>query len=251
MKIPFGMALLVLTPLAVAEEVSATPYRPTISNPAELSAPGWLEVEMGLARTRGGENQWQNNQPYTFKYAFTRDFGIVLGGDVRVNQIDVTGQEIAGGGDNTVLFKHRLDAGAGQAFGLEWGAKFDTSTPGIGSGKQDYILNGIYSVDVDEVRIDANLGATWLGLWEEGLGRRQYNWAVALSREVMPRWNLSGELSGFSRQGKSATSQALAALSYAVNDRLVLDFGVAAGTSQNAPDWSAFAGATWLVSDFR
>ena len=135
LKIIFSLGLLAFTHLAGAEEIVATPYRPTLSNPAELSAPGWLEVEMGVARSNGGENQWQNNQPYTLKYAFSRDFGVMLLGDFRVNQIDATGQETAGQGDSTLIFKHRFGASEGQAFGLEWGAKLDTAATGIGSGK--------------------------------------------------------------------------------------------------------------------
>lgn len=250
LKLIFSLGLLVFTHLAGAEEIVATPYRPTLSNPAELSAPGWLEVEMGVARSKGGENQRQNNQPHTLKYAFSQDFGVMLLGDFRVNQVDATGRETAGQGDNTLIFKHRFGASEGQAFGLEWGAKLDTAAIGIGSGKTDYILNGIYSVDVGEVRIDANLGATWLGLQEDGLGRHQYNWSVAVSKEVMPKWTLAGELSGTARQGKSAASQFLAAASYAVNNKLVVDFGAAAGISRIAPDWSVFAGVTWLVRGF-
>jgi hypothetical protein len=247
MKTIFGLGLLALARLAGAQEAAATPYRPTLSNPAELSAPGWLEVEMGVARSKGGENRWQNNRPYTLKYAFSEDFGVMLSGDLHVRQVDLTGEKTAGQGDRTLVFKQRFGASEDQAFGLEWGAKLATAASGIGSGKADYVVNGIYSIDVAAVRIDANLGATRLGLQEKGLGRSQYNWSAAVSKEVMPKWTVAGELSGTARQGKNGASQFLAAASYAVNKQLVLDAGTAAGISRMAPDWSVFAGLTWLV----
>lgn len=250
MRLGLGFGLLACTYLAGAEEITATPYRPTISNPAELPAVGWLEVEMGVVRSKGGENQWQNNQPYTLKYAFSQDFGILLSGDLRVNQVDAVGQQTAGQGDNILIFKHRFGASEGQAFGLEWGTKLDTATTGLGSGKSDYILNGIYSVDVGEVRIDTNFGATWLSLREEGLGRYQFNWAVAASKELMPKWTVAAELSGTARHGKNDTTQFLTAASYAITNKLMVDFGVAAGISGIVPNWSVFAGVTWLVGGY-
>ena len=40
---------------AWAEEPAATPYRPTVSNPAALSAPGYFELELGALSAKGGE----------------------------------------------------------------------------------------------------------------------------------------------------------------------------------------------------
>jgi hypothetical protein len=43
-----------LSTAIAADEPSTTPYRPTVSTPANLSEPGWLEVEAGGQQTRGG-----------------------------------------------------------------------------------------------------------------------------------------------------------------------------------------------------
>ncbi len=231
------LSLLAAANLALADEVTATPYRPTVSDPAEMSAPGWLEVEGGVARSKGSDNSWQNNQPYTLKYAFTEDFGVMLTGDFRVSQVDASGQKTAGRGDNILLLKHRFGATDDHAFGVEWGVKFANGATGISSGAQDYIFNGIYSVDIGKVRVDSNLGVTRLGLKEDGLGPQQYNWAVAVSREVFPQWTLAGELSGTSRHGMSATDQFLVAASYAVSNKVVVDFGAAAGYQPDCAGW--------------
>src|SRR5437016_3240382 len=41
--------------LLAADEPAATPYRPSVSTPAALSEPGWLEGELGWQRTSGGD----------------------------------------------------------------------------------------------------------------------------------------------------------------------------------------------------
>ena len=35
------------------DQPSVTPYRPSVSTPAILSAPGWIELEAGIQRDRG------------------------------------------------------------------------------------------------------------------------------------------------------------------------------------------------------
>ena len=247
-----GLASTLLYPTpASAEAPAATPYRPSVANPAELPAPGWLEVEAGAVRTQGGDAAREDSLPYTLKYAFSPDFGVLLGGDARVRQIDVDGSRSSGRGDTTLIFKHRLHAGQDAAWGLEWGAKFDTAARDLGSGKNDYLLTGIYSVDVADLRIDTNLGATWLGLREPGLGRWQYGWAVSLSSEVIPGWTLAAELSGELRRGAPDNTQFLAAASHSLSRRLVVDFGAAAGLNREAADWSFFAGLTWLATGLQ
>lgn len=230
---------------------AATPYRPTISNPAELSAAGWIEVETGLARSKGGGAAWQNNTPWLLKAAYTEDFGIMLGGDADVRQTDAESSVLRGRGDTSFAFKHRWEMDEDAAFGLEWGAKFATARTGIGSGKQDYGANAIYSRDIDKTRLDANLGATRLGLDEAGLARRQYPWALALSRQVGDDWTVALEVAGTRRRGAPASTQLLVAAGYSVSKRLVLDFGMASGISAAAPKWSAFLGATYLAAQFR
>lgn len=244
------MTALCLQSACADEAPAATPYRPTVSNPAELSAPGWLEVEAGLARTKGSDATWQNDTPWLLKLAFTEDFGVMLGGDARVRQTDANGTVLSGQGDTSLAFKHHWAVDENSAFGLEWGAKFATAAAGIGTDKRDYSLNGIYSRDIGKTRIDANLGATRLGLLEDGLAHWQYPWAVAISHPISNDFSLALEASGVSRRGTSPSTQLLFAASYSVSKRLVLDCGMVSGVSQTAPKWSAFMGATYLAARF-
>ena len=38
-----------------ADTPSVTAYRPTVSDPAALSAPGWFELETGISSVRGAD----------------------------------------------------------------------------------------------------------------------------------------------------------------------------------------------------
>lgn len=58
---------------------SVTPYRPTVSNPAELSAARHLEIEAGFEYVNGGGLKERLATPVTLKYAFNRDWGIMFG----------------------------------------------------------------------------------------------------------------------------------------------------------------------------
>src|SRR6476660_6387091 len=81
------------------DELSVTPYRPSVSTPAALSAPGWLEVEAGVQRSRADDPQRRDTLPYTLKLAFTPDWGIRIGGDAIVRQLNADGSRVSGAGD--------------------------------------------------------------------------------------------------------------------------------------------------------
>lgn len=157
---------------------------------------------------------------------------------------------LRGGGDTSLTFKQHWAVDDNTAFGVEWGAKFATAAAGIGTEKRDYGVNGIYSQDVGQYRIDANLGTNRLGLGEDGLARWQYPWAVAISHPVDADWSIEFETSGLYRRGAAASTQMLLATGYSVTKRLVLDCGVISGASGTAQKWSAFLGATYLAAKF-
>ena len=230
-------------------EPAATPYRPGAANPAQLSVPGWLEGEVGIARSNNGAATFLDDTSWLLKLAFSEDFGVMLGGDAHLRQSDMSGV-LSGHGDTLLTFKNHWAVNEATAFGLEWGAKFPTAADGLGSGKRDVGFNGIYSRDIGNVRIDANLGATKIGLIEQGLARWQYPWAVAVSRAVNDDWSLVIEESGTYRHGAGATTQMLVAATYNVTKRLVLDGGLVSGTSNAALKWSAFMGVTYLAAKF-
>ncbi len=240
-----ALAQIAGTQAVLAAEPAATPYRPTLSNPAELSAPGYLELEAGWQRETGGGER-RAALPWLAKYAFSEDFGVLLGGEAAVWLRDPAGVRRNGQGDMSLTLKFHRALAETSALGLEVGARLDTAANGLGGGRSDYTINGIYSGDFGPLRGDLNLGVTRLGSTAAGEGRDEAAWALALSRNLGGPWGAAVELSGTARRNARPTSLFLAAVSYAVSPTLVLDFGAATALTRVGPDLGLFLGFTWL-----
>ena len=231
------------------DATSVTPYRPSVSTPAALSAPGWLEVEAGVQSSHADDPARRQSLPYTLKLAFTPDWGIRIGGEAVVHQVGADGSSVRGGGDTSVVVKRRFGLNDASAFGLELAAKLPTARTGLGSGHTDIGLNGIYSTDFgDNWHTDINLLATHLGGVDAGLSRWQSGWATALSRNLSERWGMVGELSGTHQGGSAATTQALVAASYSVSKAVTIDVGASKGLTTASGGWSVFSGVTFLAA---
>ena len=234
---------------AADEPPAATPYRPSVSTPAALSAPGWLEVEAGGLRERAAGSARRDSLPYTLKLAFTPDWGVRLGGDAWVRQVDDTGHALSGGGDTSIVVKRRFAIDDASAFGLEGGVLLPTSRRGLGNDRADWSVNGIYSADLPgELHTDLNLVATRLGRPDPGTSRTQMLWAASLSTALNDRWGVVGELSGTRQRGVEGTTQLLVAASFNVSRALVLDAGAAHTLRSGSHERSFFAGFTWLAA---
>ena len=174
-----GLACLAAPLLAVADEQpTVTPYRPSVSTPAALSAPGWLELEAGPQFDRGRASARSRSLPYTLKLAFTPDWGVRLSGAAWVRQTDESGQTVSGVGDSSIIVKRRFAVDDTSAFGLEGGVTLPTGNKDVSNGKADYAVNGIYSADMGDYHTDLNLAATRVGAVDAGVGRSQSLWAA-------------------------------------------------------------------------
>lgn len=250
-----AMALCASTVLAQTstdDQPSVTPYRPSVSTPAALSAPGWLEIEAGVARASGSGSERRDSLPYTLKLAFTPDWGVRVGGDAWVRQTDDVGQRLSGGGDSSIVLKRRFAINETSAFGLEAGATLPVGRKNISSGKSDYSLNAIYSADLGagwgDCHTDLNLVSTRIGVVDAGVSRAQTLWAASLSKSLNERWGIVGELSGTRQRGVDSSSQVLFAVSYNVSKSLALDAGVARSIRAGVADRSVFTGLTVLLA---
>ena len=246
------MKFLPLTALALAMTAQAVhaaddggpavvPYRPSVSTPAQLSAPGYLELEAGgLRATDSGDSR--TSLPYTLKLAFTADWGIRIGGEAWVRDAFPGGAE-TGIGDTAVVLKRRFAVSDATAWGLELGETFPTAKSSIGLGHAATTINGIFSSDFAPAwHTDINLNETHLG----GSGQTsqwQLGWAAAVSRTLTDAWGAVGEFSGTHQPGFD-TTQFLAAASWNQSPAAVFDFGFARALTDTAPRWQVFAGVT-------
>ena len=105
----FALLEFAATRASAEDEPSATPYRPTVSTPANLSEPGWVELEMGGQRTNDGSSAHRDNILYALKYAFTPDWGVRVGGDTWVREVGNDGSRLSGFGDTAKDYDFRIE----------------------------------------------------------------------------------------------------------------------------------------------
>ena len=219
---------------------AVVPYRPSVSTPAQLSAPGYLELEAGGLRATG-DGASRTSIPYTLKLAFTPDWGVRVGGEGWVRQAQ-PGAAQTGVGDTQVVLKRRFEVSDASAWGLELGETFPTAKSSIGLGHAATTVNAIFSSDFAPAwHADINVNETRLGGQP---GAWQLGWAAAFSRTLTDAWGAVGELSGTHQAGASDTAQFLAAATWNQSPAAVFDFGFARGLTDATPHWQVFAGVT-------
>ena len=234
-----------------AQDVAVTPYRPTVSTPAALSAPGWLEVEAGLQAVDAGAATHRDSVPYAIKLAFSPDWGVRIGGEALVRTPVAPGDQVTGVGDTVLVLKRRFAIDEQSAVGIEVGLAAPTARAGAhsGSGRTDYTATGIYSADfAHALHADINVGLAQLGVADPATSRRQALWAAALQDGLNDRWGLVAELSGTRQSGVHATAQILVGATYSPGKRVTWDLGLVRGMTATTPTWSVFVGTTFLVS---
>lgn len=105
--------------LAAADEDAMTPYRPSVSSPAQLPVAGQLELELGGIHVRSGDTR-RTGLPYQLKLAFNADWGVLLGGEAQVWQYDGV-DHVRGVGDTNLVLKRAWVVDDASAFGMEFG----------------------------------------------------------------------------------------------------------------------------------
>lgn len=243
----FPLSLILLSPALAQEERGITPYRPSVSTPAQLPVAGQLELELGGLGVKMGDAR-RDSLPYLFKLAFNDQWGVLVGGEAYVSSRDASGARARGVGDTGVVLKRAFLVDEATAFGLELGVKLPTAKDTLGSGKADYTLNGIYSKDLGKVHMDANLNFTRLGAFEAGSSPTQAGLSASFSVPLAQQWSATAELSGTHRNGAAGTAQWLAAATYSPSKRLSIDFGVARGMNHASQDWSVFSGVVMPIA---
>ena len=232
-------------------EPSVTPYRPTVSNPADLPVPGWLEGEFGGLRTQGEDHSRDDSVPWLLKYAFDENHGLLLGGNAYASAQAPGAVGQSSFGDTFVEWKQRFPVSDKAAFGIEAGVVAPTASHGLGIGTPQWEVTGIFSTDFGAMHLDLNLGEVRGGDQPAEGSPWQTTWAAAISTSLTDHLGTAFELSGVRQHGVATTSQSLIAFTYNVSRRLVLDAGGAYGLTRVAHDRSFFAGATVLIGRLR
>ena len=233
---------------ASSDIITAVPNRPTVSNPADPTQRGVLEIEEGIAAAP----KLQELQGL-LKFGLTRDFELRLGSNSF--QHDATIHTI-GIGDTTVGFKYRFlhQNGAVPALAIGYAAKLATASGALGSGQIDHQLTALASKDFGLSHFDVNLNLNWFGR----RGHASYtfdvlptlSWSHPLG-ERLKKFDVEAEVWGESSPVASqpASISTLYALAYTVKPRLVLDAGASFGHMGPVPAATFLAGFTYSIAD--
>lgn len=223
------------------DEAGVSPYRPSVSSPAQLPLAGQLELELGVLRNKA-DSASRDSLPYLFKLAFNKEWGILIGGESYVATKDEFFHKEKGMGDTSIVLKRAFILNETTAVGLEFGTKLATAKDTIGSGKTDYTLNAILSKDIEKLHFDGNINITHLGLHDEGSSANLMGWAASFSLPIAEGWQAIAEPSGSHQNGQATNTQILTALAYSPNKNMTIDFGVSKGLNKLSHGYSLFAG---------
>ena len=223
------------------DELTAVPNRPTVSTPAQPVPPGVLEMEWGVDAAAS-----QQDINGLLKFGVSKNF------ELRVtNNPFLADSGTHGVGDTGVGFKYRItrDSGHQPSIALMYMAKLPTAGDVLGSGELDHAFTFLVSKDLGKHHFDFNAVLNLRGRPQGGLGYDSLN-ALAWSHPLRGKWGATAELSGVTSPNAftPASAQFLAAATYTVRPRLVLDFGMAARITGDIPDATFIAGFTYSIA---
>src|SRR5689334_13378986 len=173
MKLTAALLLAWLTAAACAAQqqrvdLTATPNRPTVTNTAETTQLGVLEVEFGISSAAR-----QQSLQGLLKFGLLKDVELDWAGDPWEHDASV---HYAGVGDDNPGVRWRfLHQGRLQpTLTVQYSAKLPTAGPVEGSGEVDHTVTLLASKDLPrQFHVDANLGYAWLGRAGGGF---DHNW---------------------------------------------------------------------------
>jgi hypothetical protein len=223
------------------DELIAVPNRPTVSTPAQPVQLGVLETEWGVDAAAS-----QQDINGLLKFGVSKNF------ELRVtNNPFLADSGTHGFGDAGVGFKYRFtqDSGHLPSIALMYMAKLPTAGDVLGSGQLDHALTFLVSKDLGKHHFDFNAVVNLLGRPQGGFDYDCLN-ALAWSHPLRWKWGATAELSGVTSPNAftPGSAQFLAAATYTVRPRLVLDFGMAARITGDIPDATFIAGFTYSIA---
>lgn len=232
-------------PCPPAGELVATPNRPTVSNTAETTPCGVLELEYGAELSDP-----HKDMNALLKFGATRDL------ELRLSSFPVIadqGAGVTGAGDVQVGLKYRLlHQGARRpTVSVSFTAELPTAPNGLGTGAVAYFPLLMVTKNFGGHEIDFNVQPGIFG--RPHAAGYDTNWllAGAWSHPIHGNWGIGGELSGFTRQNAATPGelQAIVNATYAPRPRLVFDFGVINRIYGNVPQAMFEAGLTYSIAD--
>ena len=223
--------------------IAVVPNRPTFGTTGETVQRGVLEIEYGFEAGEGHQNInglikfgiFKNLELRFANNPFERDGGV------------------AGGGDSGAGFKYRFVSQTPRrpTVSILYGAALPTATAGLGLASTGHAVYGLVSKDFGKHHWDFNEGVIFSGTARGGDYDRSYFTALDYSHPLRGKWQWTAEIAGFTRSNAAtpASMTLMAAATYNVSSRLVLDAGGYLGAFGNLPRFTFVAGVTYAIAD--
>lgn len=226
------------------DAIAAVPNRPTFATTALTVQPGVLEIEYGFQGDRAHQN-----------INGLLKFGLSKSLELRFapNPIEMD-SGVASTGDCGIGFKWKflVQHQARPDVALLYSSTVSIATSPLGVAATGHSVQALVSKDFGKNHFDFNEGVQFVGrgVAVNGFDRNYFS-ALSWSRAVSGKWGATAELAGFSWTNSQtpATMTILAATTYSVSPRLVLDAGAYAAPHGNLPRVTSFFGATYSISD--
>jgi hypothetical protein len=227
------------------DPIIANPNRPTVTDPADITQFGVVEIEYGFSAAKRGQTL-----DGLLKFAFARNLELRIGTNTFFHDSD---QHDAGVGDTTVGVQWRIvrQKKTVPTIALAYLAKVPTAPVTFGTGKFDHEVKALFSKDFGKLHMDTNLGYVFLKRTDTPGYDHIFIPTLAFSRPVKGKWGATAEVWGITHQNASiqGTTSFLAAAAYQMRPRLVLDSGMNFGLRGDIPRAAFFVGVTYSIFD--
>lgn len=225
--------------------LTASPNRPTVTNTAETTQFGVLEVEFGVSAAAR-----QQSLQGLLKFGLLRDLELDWAGNPWQHDAPLRYADVS---DNNTGLRWRFlhQAKWHPTLTVQYSIKIPTAGPIEGSGEIDHIVTLLGSKDLPaRFHLDVNLGYQLLGRPGGGF---DHNWlpAFTLGYSLTDKWGIAMEFSGSTHADAAtpAVVQNLWAVSYTVKPRLVLDCAVQIRVTGDVPRVVFLGGFTYAIAD--
>ena len=227
--------------------------RPTLTDPATLTAPGWLETEFGIQRLLQDNRLLQT--PLLLKLTGgNRRTEYRLQTDGYSRMTDDSGNAVSGIGDTYAALQYLATSGASGNWytAVRGTVKLPTASAskGIGSGKADYGALFLASRDLSQsLHLDVNAGLAALGQPAcTGFDRQIFLSASTTMPIGRGKWQYTNELAyQAAAAGSDSQLTMMHGISYSVQPWDVWDAAINFGLNRGAPKYQVLFGRTFFL----
>ncbi len=213
-----------------AQEVASNPTRPSATDNGFLTAPGYMELEIGWA---GEENFWSMPALLKITPFLNFEFGFLMSG--LVNHYDFEGVSETKAGDFGMQFKFQLYSNPATAIALLGRVEF------LDNDIQRYTAYTAWSLIRTLFQVDATVGGVFHSKSFDGAN--SFIYAVAAAPKLNSDAGIYIEIFGESNEAVKPIYADIG-ISYAVSPRFVLDAAYFWGLNDDAADWQIQIGFT-------